>query len=68
MAAIYGYGRGPIPCADEIYCHFRSPDTLMKEIGMAKDNFWTDVIYLCVSFLLFRTLAFCTLKRRLSSQ
>lgn len=68
MSAIYGYDRGPVPCAEEIYCHFRSPDTLLKEIGMQKDNYWTDVIYLCGCFLLLRTLAFCTLKRKLSAQ
>lgn len=66
MQAIYGYGRPKLFCPEDVdYCHYQSPNVLLKEIGMDKENYWIDMAYLCCAAIFFRTAAFCALKRRL---
>ncbi|XP_018330203.1 ATP-binding cassette sub-family G member 1 isoform X2 [Agrilus planipennis] len=68
VQSIYGRGRGPIPCPEDVeYCHYRVPDVFLKEIGMADDTYWTSIGALCVNIIVLRIVAYCTLKRKLSS-
>lgn len=68
VQSVYGYGRGPIPCPEEVeYCHYKIPDVMLRDLGMEKQNYWFDVTFLCVNFIVLRIIAFCTLKRKLAS-
>ncbi|CAG9854168.1 unnamed protein product [Phyllotreta striolata] len=67
MQAVYGYHRGPLFCSeDEDYCQYLSPEMVLKDMGMSKQNYWVDIAYLCGTFILFRSIAFCTLRKRLA--
>ncbi|KAF5299606.1 hypothetical protein FQA39_LY11521 [Lamprigera yunnana] len=66
--SVYGDGRGKIPCPEDIlYCHYTSPPKLLKEIGMANVDFWSRAGILFGIIILFRVLAYCTLRRKISS-
>lgn len=66
--SLYGYGRGSIPCPeDAVYCHYKTPDIFLKEIGMSDSNsYWISSLVLLGAVVFLRILAFCTLKRRLT--
>nr|XP_022913355.1 ATP-binding cassette sub-family G member 1-like isoform X1 [Onthophagus taurus] len=67
MQIIYGFDRPALPCpSEEIYCHYRVPQRLLKEMGMDKPTFWENVLSLCIFVVVFRVMAFLTLKRKLS--
>ena len=67
MYAIYGNGRSMMPCPpEEIYCHFRSPKTLLVETGMENSNIWVAVLGLTAYVVLFRTIFYFLLRCRLS--
>ncbi|KAJ8976168.1 hypothetical protein NQ317_002056 [Molorchus minor] len=68
MEAIYDFNRSPLVCPEEIeYCHYKSPEIILKDLGMDKKNYWVDVLYLLITFVLLRIVAFCTLRKKLSS-
>ncbi|CAG9820171.1 unnamed protein product [Phaedon cochleariae] len=67
MQALYGYDRPPLHCPEEAeFCQYVSPAVLLKDIGMDKPSYWTDVTYLVCVIVLFRIVAFVLLKRKLS--
>lgn len=66
--SIYGQNRGTIPCPEDVlYCHFTTPSNFLNEIGMANVNYWLCAGILCLTIIVLRILAYCTLKRRISS-
>ncbi|XP_057662117.1 ATP-binding cassette sub-family G member 1-like isoform X1 [Diorhabda carinulata] len=68
MQAVYGFNRAPLNCPEEAdYCHLTSSEDLLKSMGMESPNYWLDVGYLCCAFIFFRTIAFVTLRRKLST-
>ncbi|XP_014472212.1 PREDICTED: ATP-binding cassette sub-family G member 4 isoform X2 [Dinoponera quadriceps] len=62
--AVYN-NREKLPCPT-IYCHYRMPNTILEELSMSKSIFWVDVAILFAFLIMFRILAYVTLKRRLS--
>ncbi|KAG5329787.1 ABCG4 protein, partial [Acromyrmex charruanus] len=67
IQAIYGFQREAIPCPSNIdYCHLRMPSLILEELSMTKSIFWVDVIVLFAWFVVIRTVAYVTLKRKLS--
>lgn len=66
VSALYGYGREKMFCP-ELYCHYRAPQTLINELGMNGEGFWFDVTILGVSTLVIQSIAYCTLRRKISS-
>ncbi|CAH1105011.1 unnamed protein product [Psylliodes chrysocephalus] len=68
MEAIYGYQREPLYCSEDAeYCQYLSPKLVLEDMGMNKENYWIDIAYLFGTFILFRSIAFCTLKKKLSN-
>ncbi|KAF5308850.1 hypothetical protein FQR65_LT00550 [Abscondita terminalis] len=66
--SVYGQNRPVIPCPEEaLYCHYNTPATFLKEIGMANINYWLCAGALCLIIVFLRVLAYCTLKSRISS-
>ncbi|XP_063222401.1 ATP-binding cassette subfamily G member 4-like [Bacillus rossius redtenbacheri] len=67
--AMYGNDRAPMACPpQEAYCHFRHPKTLLVETSMEKANFWVSLVGLVGFYVVFRTLFYVLLRRRLSSR
>lgn len=64
--ALYAFNREMLPCP-EIYCHFRAPEMMMREFSMTGRKYWTDIALLFCYYAVFRLVAYCTLKKKLSS-
>ncbi|KAH8395176.1 hypothetical protein KR222_005954 [Zaprionus bogoriensis] len=67
IAAIYGLDRGVLACDEAPYCHYRYPKKFLEEITMRGDQFWNDVIALCLIMFILRAGAFIVLKAKLKS-
>ncbi|XP_063625382.1 ATP-binding cassette sub-family G member 4 [Cydia splendana] len=64
MLSVYGFGREKLHCS-EVYCHFRKPDTFLKEMTMDKANFWVDVGALVAFFVFIRLVSYLVLRFKL---
>ncbi|XP_003702926.2 ATP-binding cassette subfamily G member 4 [Megachile rotundata] len=64
--SVYGFGREKLMCPKN-YCHYRVPELLLTDLSMTEDNYWLDIVMLICNYVLFRFVAYCTLKRKLSS-
>ena len=68
MQAVYGFNREKLVCPKgEMYCHYRTPETLMTELSLNDGKYWVDVLVLLVNFVVLRIVGYVTLKRKLSS-
>ncbi|KAK2589086.1 hypothetical protein KPH14_001917 [Odynerus spinipes] len=68
VQATYGFNREKLNCSSEnIYCHYRIPEVLLNELAMSNGKYWLDITVLVVNFVFFRTIAYCTLKKKLST-
>lgn len=68
VQSIYGRGREPLVCPEDVlYCHYKSPQVLLEEIGMDQSNYWFNVGILAAFLVIIRTAAFCTLKNKLKN-
>ncbi|KAL1117723.1 hypothetical protein AAG570_004038 [Ranatra chinensis] len=65
--ATYAFGREKLKCY-QIYCHFKSPTTTLKELDMLDADFKIDIIALIVIFLVLRISAYIFLRWKLVSQ
>lgn len=59
--------RERLPC-DEVYCHYRDPELVMFDMGMAGGKPRNQVYILILYTAVFRVLAFFALKYRMSSE
>lgn len=67
VQSIYGFNREKLPCPEpEIYCHYRSPETILTELSMTENKYWFDIMLLAAHFIVLRFVAYCTLKRKLT--
>ncbi|XP_066257383.1 ATP-binding cassette subfamily G member 4-like isoform X2 [Euwallacea similis] len=53
---------------DDIYCHYRKPELLLKDMGMIGEDPRVQFSIIIAYLLLFRILAYCTLKYRLTAE
>lgn len=61
------YLRKPLECK-EVYCHYRNPAVLMEEMGMKGSSPEVNFLYICISLILFRIIAYISLKYRMTSE
>lgn len=66
--SIYGSQRSELSCSDEIYCHYKEPELLIRDLGMEGDTFKTQLFGLCVCIFVFRGLAYLFLRYRLTAE
>lgn len=64
--ALYGFSREKLFCPKS-YCHYRMPEMLMSELAMTDSKYWIDIVVLSCYYVLFKLVAYCTLKRKLST-
>lgn len=48
---LYGFGRGVLPCSDEMYCHYKNPIKFLTEMEFAQVNIYPEFFYICFFFL-----------------
>ncbi|XP_033153719.1 ABC transporter G family member 2 [Drosophila mauritiana] len=62
--AIFGYDREPLAC-NELYCHLRHPQFILKSLDMANGNYTLALIFLVGVLVFLRILAFYIMSFRL---
>lgn len=67
VQAVYD-NRATLDCPEDIiYCHYRTPDVLLDEIGIKKGNFWYDILMMAVNFIVLKIVGFVTLRKKLAT-
>lgn len=67
IQSTYGYSREKLDCSDDtIYCPFRIPKIIIKELAMVDERYWFDLLVLIIFFVFYRTVAYYTLKWNLT--
>ncbi|XP_014255565.1 ATP-binding cassette sub-family G member 4 isoform X2 [Cimex lectularius] len=66
VVAIYGDGRQSMVCPkEEMYCPFKAPRALLKEIGMENSDYWSAAGLLFLYLILFKLICYLILRKRL---
>ena len=68
--SVYGFNRPNLPCPttdDMEYCQYRIPKVVLKELAIADTNYWVNVGILVAHFVALRFIAYCTLRRKVST-
>lgn len=60
--------RSPLKCSDELYCHYKDPQLLMRDMGMADTKFGYQLAAVFLFIILFRVVAFVALRCRLTAE
>lgn len=66
VLSVFGYDRMQLDCAD-VYCHFDDPKVLLRFLRIEKVYLWNEISYLVMYVVIFRTLLYLSLKRRILS-
>lgn len=66
VLAIFSFGRENLPCYVE-YCHFKSPEILLDELGILRHSIESNIIGLVIILLVLRILAYISLSLKLRS-
>ncbi|KAL5278836.1 hypothetical protein ACFFRR_003454 [Megaselia abdita] len=68
VLALYGNNRPDTICPEEtIYCHMKNPNFLLKNLGMSNGSYTVNIIMLMLQIILFKTVGYFVLKRKLHS-
>lgn len=60
--------RSTLSCSDELYCHYKDPQLLMRDMGMADTKFGPQLAAVIVFMIIFRVAAFLALRYRLTAE
>lgn len=70
VVALYeagNFARTDIKCPEHIvYCHYSKAETILKELGMETAGFYDNIAKIVLQLLLFKSLSYFTLRRRLA--
>lgn len=67
LQSIYGFGRSYSLCPNnEMYCHFRKPDFLLRVMGFNDLSMMRTIVALVVFYCIFNLVAFILIKNRLA--
>lgn len=66
VLSVFGYGREQLDCA-EVYCHFDDPKVMLRFLRIEKVHWWNEIGFLVMYVVIFRTLLYLSLKRRILS-
>ncbi|XP_060532601.1 ATP-binding cassette subfamily G member 4-like isoform X2 [Cylas formicarius] len=53
---------------DEIYCHYRNPELMLKDMGMEGEDYKYQLLYILAFMVFFRITAYLTLKYRMTAE
>lgn len=66
-SALFGNSRAPMECnMSDLYCHYKDPDLLLRDLGMGGRSMVNQFIGLAAFGACFRVAAFYTIKLRMS--
>ncbi|CRK94326.1 CLUMA_CG007841, isoform A [Clunio marinus] len=66
VVTVYEIDRKDLQCPEDVlYCHYRKPETILKELGMENGDYVSNVIKLIAQLLFFKSMCYFTLRRRL---
>lgn len=60
--------RSPLNCSDALYCHYKDPQLLMRDMGMADTKFGSQLAAVLFFAIVFRVVAFVALRYRLTAE
>jgi len=60
---VFGYGRPQLECAD-VYCHFDDPKVLLRYLRIENVSLLTEIFFLIVILIFFRTLFYLSLRKK----
>lgn len=60
--------RSPLKCSDALYCHYKDPQLLMRDMGMAGTKSGYQLAALLFFTILFRIVGFVALRYRLTAE
>ncbi|VVC34098.1 ABC transporter-like,P-loop containing nucleoside triphosphate hydrolase,AAA+ ATPase domain,ABC [Cinara cedri] len=67
--SLYGNGRANMDCSTEdLYCHYRSPELLLRDLGMSGQSIGYQFVGLAVFGLLFRVSAYYVIRLRMMNK
>lgn len=66
VLSVFGYDRAQLDCAD-VYCHFDDPKQLLRFLRIEKVYLSNEIAFLVMYVVIFRTLLYLSLKRRILS-
>lgn len=60
--------RSHLKCSDELYCHYKDPQLLMRDMGMAGTKYGHQLAAVLFFIILFRVVGFLALRYRLTAE
>lgn len=63
VITVFGYERPPMTCP-EIYCHFGDPKVMLRFLRVERVSLWNELGFLVMFAVLFRTVFYLNLRRR----
>lgn len=66
VLTVFGYDRAQMLC-DNVYCHFDDPKVLLRFLRIENVYLWNEVGFLVLFAVVFRTIFYLNLKRRIKS-
>lgn len=68
--SLYGHGRPLLSCLDSDfdYCHYKDPELLLRDLGMADTTTLGQIVALLGFALVYRFVAYLALRYRLTSE
>lgn len=68
-ASLFGGGRADLECAEaELYCHYKNPELLLRDLGMSGRSIANQFIGLAVFGAFFRVSAYYVIKLKMMNQ
>uniref|UniRef100_A0A2S2RAU7 ATP-binding cassette sub-family G member 1 n=1 Tax=Sipha flava TaxID=143950 RepID=A0A2S2RAU7_9HEMI len=69
LTSLFGDGRADLACNKaDLYCHYKNPDLLLRDLGMSGRSITNQFIGLTVFGVLFRVAAYYAIKLRMMNQ
>lgn len=63
VITVFGYDRPAMSCPD-VYCHFGDPKVIMRFLRVEEVSLWNELGFLVMFAVLFRTVFYLNLRRR----
>ncbi|KAH8378019.1 hypothetical protein KR093_008498, partial [Drosophila rubida] len=68
VIALYGNQRDKLVCpSEQLYCHFKNAITVLRQFGMEHSDFGYNIMMILVQIVVFKILAYFTLKHKVKT-
>lgn len=69
LISLYGNGRGEMECnSPDLYCHYKDPEQLMKDLGMNEESMTRQFILLALFGFAFRLGVYYVIKIKMTNK